>query len=216
MGSGLRKGTRAASCYPILLGCPHTHQSWSRVREGMLGAYCWLLLLVPVGGGPHPLGSPQTGLKLWLGWDIPKPNGPALAPKALERVGVSPVGLMPSVSPLVVLSLNSTHCSPCIVACRCAAVQGSLSKTGPAIMGTVAARITPICLSPPMTSFSGAIWGTGWATALPCPGQGGHQFGNLLPQFCGALPRVSAHSSPNPYRFLDLHILTFNLVGGNH
>ena len=29
----------------------------------------------------------------------------------------------------------------------------------------------------------------------PCPGQGSHQFGNLLPQFCGALPRVSGHSS---------------------
>ena len=74
---------------------------------------------------------------------------PALAPKALERVGVSPVGctLMPSISFLAVLSLVSTYCSPCPTACRWAAVWGSLSKTGLAIMGAGAARSTPVCLS---------------------------------------------------------------------
>ena len=57
---------------------------------------------------------------------------PALAPKALERVGVSPVGLLPSVSPLIVLSLVSTYYSPCTMACRFPAVWGSLSRTSPA------------------------------------------------------------------------------------
>ena len=45
---------------------------WFGVREGMLGAYCWLLWLVLVGVGPHTLGTPQTGLKSLLGWHIPK------------------------------------------------------------------------------------------------------------------------------------------------
>ena len=180
----------------------------------MLGAYCWLL---PVGGWLHSLGSPQTGLMLWLEWDIAEPYGPALAPKALERVGVSPADctLIPSIIPLSVLSLVSTYCSPCTMACRCAAVQGGPSKTGLAIMGAGMARSTPVCLFLPWP-FSGAIWGIGCAVALPCPGQGGHQFGNLLPLFCGAFPRISGHSSLSPYLVPDLLILTFCLGGGNH
>ena len=83
----------------------------------------------------------------------------ALAPKALERVWVSPVGctFKSSVSPLAVLLLVSTYCSPCPMACRCVVVWGSLSKTGLAVMGPGVARSTPVCLLPPMASHPGAM-----------------------------------------------------------
>ena len=143
---------------------------------------------------------------------------PALAPKALERGGVSPVccTLMPSASPLAALPPVSTYCSPYTMACRCPVVQGSLSKTSLAVMGAGAARSTPVCLFPPMSSLNGAIWGTGQAAALHCPAQGGQQFSNLLTQSCGALPRVSDYSSPRLYLVPDLLILTFHLLGSNH
>ena len=59
------------------LGCSHTGWSWSGVREGMQGAYCWLLWLSPVGGWTAFPWFPQTNLKLWLEWDIPVPYGPS-------------------------------------------------------------------------------------------------------------------------------------------
>ena len=126
---------------------------------------------------------------------------PALAPKALERTGISPVhcSFLPIFSPLAILFLVSTYCSPCAMASRCAVAQGSLFQTGLAIMGAGVARTTPVHLSPPTASLSGAIWGAGLAVALSCPGQGGHQFGNLVAQFCGTLPRVSGHGSCSPY-----------------
>ena len=83
-------------------------------------------------------------------------------------------------------------------------------------MGAGTARRPSVCLSPPMASLSGTILGTGWAVALPCPSQGSHQFGNLVPQFCSTLPRVSGHGSPSPYFITDFLILTFCLVVGNH
>ena len=78
------------------------------------------------------------------------------------------------------------------------------------------ARITPVCLSPPMAFLSGVIWGAGWAVALPCPGQGGHQFSNLMLKFCGTLHRVSGHCIPSPYFLSNLLVLTFCLAGSNH
>ena len=122
-----------------------------------------------------------------------------LAPKALGRVGVFPVGctFTPSISPLAVLPLVSTYCSPCPMACRCTLVWGSLSKTSLAVMGAGVARVPlSVCPLPWPLSLSGAILGTGWGCCPALPWQGSHQFGNLLPQFCGALPRVSGHSSP--------------------
>ena len=141
---------------------------------------------------------------------------PALAPKALERAGVHPVGcaFLPIFSPLAVLSLVSTYCSPHATASRCAVAKGSLSQTGPAIMGAGVARSAPVHLSPPMASLPGVILGAGWAVAMYCPGQGGYQFGNLVPQFHGTLPRVCGHSSPSPYFIMGFLILTPCLVGG--
>ena len=128
---------------------------------------------------------------------------PALAPKALERAGVPLVGcaFLPIFSPLLFCPWSLLIVVPVLMASRCAVAWGSLSQTGLAVMGAGAARSTSVHLSPPMASLSGAIWGTGWAVALPCPGQGGHQFGNLVPQFHGTLPRVSGHSSPSPYLY---------------
>ena len=57
---------------------------------------------------------------------------------------------------------------------RCAAVHGSLSQTNQAVMGAGAAKSAPVCLSPPMASLPGAIWGTGWAVVLSWFGQGSH------------------------------------------
>ena len=81
----------------------------------------------------------------------------ALTSKALERVGVPPIGsaFSPIVSPLVVLSLVATYCSSCPMAGRCAVAQRSWSKTSPAVMGAGVASSTPVCLSPPMAS----VWG---------------------------------------------------------
>ena len=153
----------------------------------MLGAYRWLLWMTPVGRWgciPSDWFKAVAGVGLFLSH-----MAPALVPKALKRVGISAVGctLMPSVSPLAVLSLFSTYCGPYIMACRCAVVWGGMSKTGPAVMGAGVARSTHVCPSPLMASLAGAIWGAGWAAALPCPGQGSHHFGNLLTQFYAAL-----------------------------
>ena len=51
---------------------------WFGFREGMLGAYCWLWWLLLAGGWATFLGSPQTGLKSWLGWHILEQCGPNL------------------------------------------------------------------------------------------------------------------------------------------
>ena len=83
-------------------------------------------------------------------------------------------------------------------------------------MGAGVARSAPVYPSPPTLSLSGAIWGAGGAVALSCSGQGGHQFGNLVPQFHSALYRVCGHSRPSPYLIMGFFILTLCLVGSNH
>ena len=182
----------------------------------MLGAYfcgChqW-------GGWAAFLQFPQTGLKLWLEWGIPHHMAPSLASKTLEGVRVPPVGctFTPSISPLTALPLISTYSSPCPMASRCAVVQGSLSKTGLALVGAGAASSTPVCTSLSMASLPGAAWDTRWVAALPNFGQGSHQFGNLLPQFCSSLPRVRGHCSPSSYFAPHLLIFAFCLLGSNH
>ena len=135
---------------------------------------------------------------------------PTLALKALERAGVPPVGcgFLSIFSPLAIMSLVSTCCSPCSVADRCTAGWGSLSQTSLAIMGGGAARSAPVHPSPPMASLSGAIWGAGWAVALSCPCQGSHQFGNLVLQFCSALYRVCGYGRSSPYLIAGFLIFT--------
>ena len=133
---------------------------------------------------------------------------PAQAYKTLEGGGVLPVGCtsMPGISPLTVLPLISTYGSPCPMASWCAVVWVSLSKTGLATVGAGAAESTPVCPSPSTDSLPGAAGGTSWVAALPCFGQGSHQFANLFPYFCGLLPRVCGHYSPSSYFVLDLLI----------
>ena len=120
---------------------------------------------------------------------------PTLAPKVLETAGVPPVGcaFLSIFSPLAILSLVSTCCNSCAKAARCAADQGSLSQTSSAVMGAGKARSAPVHPSPPRASLFGTIWGAGWTVALSCPHQDGHQFGNLVPQFCSTLHRVCGH-----------------------
>ena len=142
---------------------------------------------------------------------------PALAPKALDRAGVPPTGcaFLPILSPLAIQSLVSTYCSPCTTTSRCDVAQGGLSQTSLAFMGAGEARSAPVHLSPLMPSLPGAIWGTGWAVALSCAGQGGHQFGNLVPLFPGTLPMVCSHGSTSPYFIMGFLILTLHLMGSN-
>ena len=83
----------------------------------MLGAYCWLLQLVLVGGGLHSLGSPQTGLKSLLGGTFPSHVAPSLAPEALEGTWVLPAGGA-FFGLLGVWSLASTSSGPCAIANR--------------------------------------------------------------------------------------------------
>ena len=80
MSSGVRveKRNKGNLWLSFLLGYFHCGWFWFRVREGMLGAYCWLLCLVLVGVGPHSLSSPWTGLKSLLGWHNAEPCGPNL------------------------------------------------------------------------------------------------------------------------------------------
>ena len=65
-------------CLTHLLGCFHSCQFWSRVREGMLGEYCWLLWLVLAGGWATFLQFPMDWLKVlpgvghsWAIWPQP-------------------------------------------------------------------------------------------------------------------------------------------------
>ena len=64
MGSGLRKGTGATSSHPFF--CIHIEygQFWFGVREGPMGAYCWLLWLVPVGAWATFLWFPLDWFKV--------------------------------------------------------------------------------------------------------------------------------------------------------
>ena len=73
-----------------------------------------------------------------------------------------------------------------------------------------------LSIHPPMASLSGSIWGTGWAVAPSCPGQGGHQFGNLVPQIHSTLHMVCSHGRPSPYLIMGFLILTLSLVGSNN
>ena len=155
----------------------------------MLGAYCWLLWLMLAGGWATFPQFPLDWFKVLAGVAHSQANmAPTLAPEPLEGAGVLPVGGAFS-RPLGVLSMASSRGGPCAMADRCAADQGSLSQTMSAIMGARVARSAPVHLSPPMASLSVAIWGAGRAVALSCSGQGSHQFGNLVPQFCSALFR---------------------------
>ena len=97
---------------------------------------------------------------------------PTLAPKALERAGVPPVGgaFLPIFRPLGVLSLGSTCCGSCAAGSKCAVDQSGLSQTSLAIMGAEVARSVPVHLSPPTAPLSGAIWDTGEDVALSCSG----------------------------------------------
>ena len=105
IGSGLRKGTGATP------GCPILCAAFIVVRFGSgSGRECWVPTVGCCGWCQWGLGhissvSSQTGLKFWQGWHITKPCGPTLAPKALERVGVPPVGgaFLPIFRPLGVL-----------------------------------------------------------------------------------------------------------------
>ena len=218
MESGFRNRTGAISDHPVLwaafivvgFGLGSERECWGPTVD-CCGWCQW-------GVGLHFLGSPQTVLKFWLGGVLPSHKAPTLAPKALERAGVPPVGcaLLYIFSSLAILSLVSTCCSPCAMTSRCAVDWGSLSQTSLAIMEAGAARSAPVHLSPPTASLSGAIWGAGWAVALSFPCQGGHQFGNLVPLFCSILHRVCGHGSPSPHFIMGFLVLTFCLAGGNH
>ena len=140
---------------------------------------------------------------------------PTLAPKPLKRAGVPPV-CDAFFRPLGVLSLDSTCGGLCTSSNRCTVNQGSLSQTSSAIMGAGTVRSAPVCLSPPTAPLSGAILGTGRAVTLPCFGQGGHQFVNLVPQFCSILYRFCGHGRHSPYLITGFLILFLYFLGSNH
>ena len=62
------------------------------------------------------------------------------------------------------------------------AASRGLAQASPTIVGVRADRSVPVCLSPPTTPVPWATGGTGRATALFCPSQGGHQPCYLVPQ----------------------------------
>ena len=181
----------------------------------MWGAYCWLLWLVLVGDWAAFPEFPHDWLKLWLDWDIPKPYGPQ--PWHLKHW--RDLGSLLLASHLVLVTwlffpwfllivvpvpwfvgeLWSRAVSPRLV-------QPLWDLGQPAVSLSVCPLPLPLSLG-----LFGALAGL-----PPCPGQGGHQFCDLLPQFCGALSRVSGLNSPSPYLILDVLILTFHLECNNH
>ena len=61
------------------------------------------------------------------------------------------------------------------------AASGGLAQASPTIVGVRADRSVPVCPSSPTTPVPWATGGTGRATALFCPSQGGHQPCYLVP-----------------------------------
>ena len=153
------------------------------VREGMLGAYYWLLWIVLVGIGAQSLGSPWTGLKFLLGWCIHKPCGPIPGTWSIGgNWGPSYLKCFPgylctlgnSVPGLDLWSL----CHDQQICCKLRqSVPGQFDHCG---SWCDQERSFPVCPSPPMASLCGAIWGTARAVVLSCSGQGGHQLGYLV------------------------------------
>ena len=164
---------------------------WFGVREGMLGIYCWLLWLVPVGVEPHSLGSPNWfkvfagvaysqpmwphpwHLKHWrelgsLLFDVPSLDPCVFGPWP-------PVVVVPMPQPAAVLWAEAVCPRP---------VQPLWELGKPQVF---------LSIHPLPWHLSGDIWGTGKAVALSCSGQGSHQFGYLIPQLCSALYRFSGH-----------------------
>ena len=167
--SGLRKGTRATSGHPLLwavfivvsFGSGSGKECW-RPTVGCC-RWCWQ------GVRPHSLGFPLTGLKFWQGGAFLSHMAPTLGSKALERAGVHPVGcaFLSIFSPLAILSLVSTCCSPHAVSSRCAVDWGDLSQTSLAVMGAGAARSALVHPSPPIASLLGLFGAL--AGLLSCP-----------------------------------------------
>ena len=199
----LRKGTRAASCHPILwaalilisLGLGLGKKCWGPT-VGCCGC-CWLGV-----GLPFPQFPPC--LKLWQEWTIPHSYGPSLASKALKRVG-SLLLAVPSCL-LAVLPLISTYGSPCPGASRCPVVWGRLSKTSPAIMRAGAARSTPVCPSPSMGLSLGCL-GHGLGCCPALSGQEAISWQSVAP-ILWCPPRIS-DSINSSYFVPDLLVSTF-------
>ena len=162
---------------------------------------------------------PQSGLKFWLGWHIPESYGPQpWHLKHWRELGSLLLTLpsCPSLDPWVFCPWCLLEVVPVPWLTDALQTGGSLSVTSLAIMRAGVARSAPVCPSPPMDSLSGAIWGAEGAVALPCSGQGSHQFGNLVPQFHSTLYRVRGHSRPSPYLITGFFILTLCPAGSNH
>ena len=192
-------------------------QFWFGVREGMLGTCCWLLWLVPVGVGPHSLGSPGWIKVCWGGTFLSHVT-PTLAPETLEGVGVLPIwsASLAIFGSLGILSLASSSGGPHATANRGTAGRISLFQTSSAIMGVGASRNVPVYPSSPLASLSGAIWSTARAVALACSGQGSHQLGYLVSKLCSTLNRFSSHCWPSPHLVSGFFVFVLCLVGCNH
>ena len=142
---------------------------------------------------------------------------PTLAPEALEGAGILPIwsASLAIFGPLDILSLALT-CGPCATTSRYTVGWGGLSQASLTIVGAGVTRSVPVCLSSPMASPSGAIWGTGGAVALSCSCHGSHQLGYLIPQLCSALNRFSGHGWPSPYHATGFFIFTLHFASSNH
>ena len=185
MSDGVRiKNRYGGDLWSSFLLCHFEHgQFWFVVRQGMLGAYCWLLWLVPVGVGGCTAFPwfPQTGLKSLLGWYIPKPCGPNLGtwstggkwcpsylrclPRYLWTLGHFP-GPWPVVPVLWPADMLWGH--------------AVLSQTSLAIIWVGETRGVSVHPSSLMASVSGAIWSAARDVVLSCSGQGSHQSGYLV------------------------------------
>ena len=108
MSDGVRveKRDRGDLWLSFLLSHFQYSQFWFGMREGMLGAQCWLLQLVLAGGWAAFPQFTQTGLMTWWGGTFLNHMAPTLAPETLEGAGILPVSGAPW------LSLDSWAFSP--------------------------------------------------------------------------------------------------------
>ena len=139
-------------------------------------------------------------------------------PEALERVWVPTIGcaLPPCTRPLVTLAIASIPGAPYPTPSRYAVGWVHLSRATPTIVGVLVTGGATSIVSPPVPPFPGPTWCTLGTVSITSLGQGGHELGNLLPQFCCSFTQVSCYHGPCPHLVPDFLILAFCLVGSNH
>ena len=185
---------------------------WFGVREGMLGAYCWLLWLVPVVGWDT---FPQF-LPGWFNDLAGVTHSQAIWPQPWylkhwrELVSLLLVVPLAIFGPLGILSLVLI-CGPCAMASRYA--------VGQVVCPRPVWQLWELGQPGVYLSVCPLPWPLFWALVglLPCPALVRAAI-NLAIWFpnSSSLYRLCSHGRPSTYLFRGFFIFTLCLVGSNH